>query len=225
MDVLKFSQARCPELAGFLEATATGPLSFDGAHPLEHSADNHVHLWALEYWADQHRWIDLDYRVDFVNYIFDIWRNKPRVYAPYKTVGYRLYLYDSLAPTVSVVAETAFGFPYGQEPTLVPNVRDIMAPYVECSWREHWSNEAWPIDPDRILKTIERNKGSIGRPTASALGIKVGELRKLIINTGIDLQTNKIRKKYKRRPADFSNEPDYDTTWRVFERRLPPLYK
>ncbi|GAJ02607.1 unnamed protein product, partial [marine sediment metagenome] len=225
MDVLKYTQTRCPELAGFLAATASASFNFDGDHPLDHSSYNHTHLWALEYWADHHQWIDLEYRINFVNYIFDCWRKNLRGYPSYKTRGYRVYLYEDLAPTVSVVAETRIGFPYDQEPAFVTSVRDVMALYVGRSWRDNWSDDGWAINPDTILKTIERKKGSIGKPAADALGIKVGELRKLIVNTGIDYQANKIRKKYKRRPADFSNEPDYDTTWTVFERRLPRGYK
>ena len=76
MGILEYTRARSPALAAYLEAVAARPLSFDGAHPLDHSSDNHVHLWKVEYLADRFGWIDVDYRVDFVSHVLERWARR-----------------------------------------------------------------------------------------------------------------------------------------------------
>lgn len=223
--IIDYTRQRCPELGEFLENCCATPLAFEGDHPNGHSADNHIHLWALEWWADHHNWIDLAYRVEFVEEIFKRWRGRLTGLPPYHAAGYRFYLYEDLAPTVSVVAETPFGFPYPGEPNFVGSIRDIMEIYLTRSWIKNFECEPWEIDEKRILKTVEKNAGSISKPTASALGLQVGKLRTLIEQMGLDDQVNQIRKRHKRRPAKFRDEDNWTHEYRVYEQRLPAGYR
>ena len=102
------------------------------------------------------------------------WRARLRSYAPYARQGFRLYIYEDLAPTLSVVAETEWGCPYQAE--LVPSsIREVLEPYEKRDWRLHFHFEGG--DPrGRVLSAIERHQGSISKPTARSLGVTVGEL-------------------------------------------------
>lgn len=224
MDFVQFTDQRCPELADFLESCCCAPLSFDGVHPLEHSSQNHIHLWCLEWWADRHAWIDLEYRLEFSKLIFRRWRERLKGLPPYNENGYRMYLYSGMAPSISVVAETKFGFPYGGEPTFVDEPKDIMALYLDRSWRSNFQFEAFDISHTDILAAIESTAGSIGKPTANKLGLKVGTLRKLIEEMSLGREVNDIRKKYKRRPAKFRPE-EYPHEYTVYEQKLPAKYR
>jgi len=215
---------RCPELWGFLEAVAEGPLTFEGPYAIDHSAANHVHLWALEWWSDHHAWIDTDYRTAFAATILERWRSRLKGLAPYHTTGYRLYLYEDLAPTVSVVAETAQGCPYGGHLSFVSSVRDVMVSYAGRRWSANFTDDRGAITPERVLAVIEREAGSIGAPSANALGVKVGMLRRVIEQLDIECEVNAIRKRYKRRPAQFNAVGSLGGTFRVYEERLPPGY-
>lgn len=223
MSLYDTTKQRCPELAAFLEDCCAAPLSFDGAHPILHSSRNHIHLWALEYWADHHDWIDLDYRLEFVSEIFKRWRGRLKGLPPYRDGGYRLYLYEDMAPTISVVANTAFGFPYPGTPSFVDQRSGIMGLYLDRSWRAHFEAAPFEITPKTVLDQIEKSKGSISKPTAEGLGVKVGALRTLIEQMGLQSQVNDIRKRYKRRPAQFRHE-DYFHRYAIHEQMLPAGY-
>jgi hypothetical protein len=225
MTIASFTRARCPELADFLEACAVAPLAFEGAHAMSHSAANHIHLWALEYWADHHAWIDLDYRAGFAEVIVERWRGRLKGLPPYRRQGYRIYLYEDMAPTLSAVAETGEGCPYGGNLHFVASPREVMAAYVGQSWRARFSGEPWPIAPARILAAVEHAAGSIGQPTASALGLGVGELRALIERIGLGQQVNAIRKRYRRRAAAFKPGPESDRPILIHELRLAAGYR
>lgn len=225
MSFLQYTKTRSLELAKYLETTAKSPLVFEGSHPLKHSSYNHIHLWKLEYLSDHFDWIDLDYRVDFVNYILEQWRRRLKGLTPYKDRGYRMYVYEDLAPTISVVAETDFGFPYSNgQPIFVNNIRDVLTLYTNRSWKENFLFLDWEISEKHLLDTIIKNKGSISKSTAEKLGLSVGKLRTIIINMGLDAKVNKIRKHFHRKPADFSNEY-YSDNWHIFERLLPAHYR
>lgn len=225
MSIEDFTRARCPELAEFLAACCARPLAFEGPYPIMHSSHNHVHLWALEYWADHHAWIDLDYRVAFARLILDRWRGRLKGLPPYRAHGYRLYLYEDMAPTLSAVAETDYGFPYGGAPDFVKRPRDVMACYAGRSWRANFQGEPWTLKPSRILAEIERQAGSISKPTANALGLPAGALRILIEQMGIADRVNAIRKRFKRRPAAFRDAPLPEHAFKVYEERLPAGYR
>lgn len=225
MSIAASTRARCPELADFLEACAVAPLSFDGPHAIRHSSANHIHLWALEYWADHHAWIDLDYRVAFAGHIFERWRGRLTGLPPYREQGYRLYLYEDMAPTVSVVAETGEGCPYGGDVRFVGSAREVMAAYVGRSWRSIFSHSRWPVSPDAVLLAVERGAGSIGQPAASALGLDRGKLRSIIEAMGLEAEVNRIRKRYKRRPAVFKEPRGPLERTAIYELRLPPRYR
>lgn len=227
--VAEFTKSRCPELAQFLDECCLTPLAFEGDCPNAHSAHNHIHLWSLEWWADHHKWIDLDYRVAFVEHIFAAWRARLKGLPPYREAGYRFYLYEDLAPTVSVVAETPEGFPYPGEPQYVSCRRDIMALYADRSWtanfRDGPQGSPWEVSRQRILDTIAGNAGSIGKPSATALGLKTGRLRTLIEQMMLDREVNAIRKRFKRRPANFREDEDPPHRYRIYEKRLPARYR
>ncbi len=225
MAISTFTSSRCPELADFLEGCCKTALTFEGDHPNEHSAQNHIHLWALEWWADHHAWIDLDYRVEFVEHIFERWRGRLKGLKPYRESGYRFYLYEDMAPTISVVAETPFGFAYDENSAIFVNgPRQIMSLYVERSWQDNFSCDPWQVTREKIIETIEKNNGSIGKPTAQALGLQVGKLRILIEQMGLERNVNAIRKQYKRRPAEFRPEKELPYRFHIFEQKLPAGY-
>lgn len=219
------TRSSCPELAGFLEAVCEQPFNFEGPHPNDHSYHNHTHLWALEWWADRHAWIDLAYRCAFAEEIFARWMARLRGFAPYHAAGYRLYLYQDLAPTVSVVAETPQGCPYDAGLKFVPSVRDVMQSYVGRSWSENFSSNSRCLTADDILEQVEAHQGSIGKPTANALGLSVARLRILIERMGLDRDVNRLRKHFRRRPANFRDELDIPFNALIYERRLPPGYR
>lgn len=225
MEIVEFTRARSPELADCLEACCLFPLSFEGEDPNHHSSANHIHLWQLEQFADHFSWIDLDYRTWFVQHIFTRWRGRLKGLPPYQNAGYRIYLYEDLAPTVSVVAETSVGFPYPVEATFVDSPRDIMALYVGRSWRANFSAEPWPLSPKKVLETIEANQGSVSKPSADGLGLKVGQLRILIEQMGLENRVNAIRKRFKRRPANFREEKTIPNRHHFYELRLPAGYR
>lgn len=225
MKLYDFTQQRCPELALFLKQCCASPLSFDGDHPNYHSYLNHIHLWALEWWADHHAWIDLDYRVEFVEEIFNHWRGRLKGLQPYQEGGYRFYLYEDMAPTISVVAETEHGFAYDLENAkFVDSIAQIMTLYLDRSWQENFDFDPWEATPEKILQTVETHKGSISKPTANALGMKVGQLRRLIEQMMLADDVNAIRKRFKRRPARFRPEEEHPFQFHVHERRLPARY-
>ncbi|MBE1292101.1 MAG: hypothetical protein JJ868_10145 [Shimia sp.] len=222
MEIVEFTRNRCLELANFLRECQEADLRFVGDVPILHSADNHIHLWALEYWADHHKWITTAYRVAFVEAILAVWHKRLTGFRPYQERGYRLYVYEDLAPTVSVVAETDVGCPYGLA-QIVPSMETVLAPYENQSWIENFSNDANALDPASLLRAIERNKGSIGKPTAQTLGLQVGHLRRWIEWFEIGDEVNAIRKRFKRRPAQFRTE--FAAPVNVWEQCLPAGYR
>lgn len=227
MTILGFTRAKCPELAGFLEACCASRLSFEGDEPNFHSACNHIHLWALEYWAERHDWIDLPYRLEFVREIFNCWRTQMRGLPPYQAKGYRLYLYEDLAPTVSVVAETPVGFPYsGCGPvTFVERPQDVLRSYPGKKWGEFFRSTPWTTSQERILEAVEKQAGSIGAPSANALGLSRGQLRRMIEERGLEREINALRKKFHRPPARFRPERDHATPILLYEQRLPARFR
>ncbi len=225
MSLVVQTRRRCAELANFLEGVCEAPLDFTSEHPLDHSRFNHVHLWALEYWADRHGWIDLGYRVDFVEAILTRWTQRLRGYRPYQEQGYRLYLYADLAPTVSVVAETPHGCPYSGNLTFVERTVDVLRPYANRSWADNFTDDPYALGPDRILDAVARHAGSISHATARSLGVSRGRLRSMIDVFDLGEEVNAIRKRNRRRPAAFRDVPLNDRNVAVHERLLAPGYR
>lgn len=222
MEIAPFTKARCPDLARFLDDCCETPLSFESEFPIMQSAANHIHLWALEYWADHHDWIDQAYRTKFAESILARWRSRLKGYQPYQTQGFRLYLYEDMAPTVSVVAETERGCPYGGALTFVPRVADVMARYDQQSWAQNFS-QTGSINPEHVLAAIRRHNGSIGKPTAQTLGLQVGVLRKVIEWYDLTEEVNNLRKHFGRRPAQFRSE-EIPPAFHIWEEKLPAGY-
>lgn len=226
MDIVKYTRNRSNQLADYLEECAFSPLEFEGDDPLLHSSNNHVHLWFLEHFSQHHSWVNLEYKLAFVEYILKVWKNRIKGQPPYHSQGYRLYVYQEMSPTVSVVANTAEGFPYKdslEQVLFVDKISDVLKVYEDHNWSKNFTAE-WEISHEKILKVISLNRGSIAKPSASQLGIKVGELRHLIINMGLSSEVNTIRKKYKRRPADFSHGIENDNQIILYEQVLPPKF-
>jgi len=216
---------RSLELADYAVAVVNTPLRFDGAHPLEHSSHNHVHLWKLEFLADELSWIDPSFRAAFARYILEQWRRRAKGLAPYREQGYRIYVYEDLAPTLSMVAETAVGCPYDlARASRVDRIEDVMAVYAGRSWRSLFASDNGGINPARVAQVIRQQQGSISSPTASRLGVNVAQLRRLIVNLGLEDEVNQIRKHFGRRPADLPAIDETRPPWKLWERILPPSY-
>lgn len=226
MRFIEYTESRSPELAEYIRSIAATPLAFDGPHPLQHSSHNHVHLWKIEYLSDSCDWIDTDFRIKAVNFILEQWRRRLKGLPPFRERGYRIYVYEDLAPTISVVAQTDVGFPYDYgQAVMVPNIRDIMRLYENRSWKQHFQGGDWEVSEKRVLSVITKQCGSISKPSADQLGLSVGKLRTLIVNMGLGCRVNSIRKQFHRRPADFTKEAVYSDRWHVFERILPAQYQ
>jgi hypothetical protein len=210
-----------PEVVRFVEETGEIDLHFRGPEPLDHSRDNHVHLWAIEYAADSHREIDLAFRCAAIRHILARWTARLRGFAPYATQGYRLYVYGDMAPTLSVVAETPRGCPYG-DVKRVADIETVVRPYVGQSWAARFETVGG-LGPDRLLTAIDKEKGSLGA-TARRLGWPLAALRRDIEAWQIGPDVNRLRKRHRRRPARFA-DPAYRLPDTLFwEQRLPPRY-
>ena len=130
-----------------------------------------------------------------------------------------------MAPTVSVVAETEYGFAYDlNDAIFTRSTREVMERYVDRSWAANFDFGDWPFSQDKVLTAVEKHNGSISRPTASSLGVPVGKLRILIEQMGLDREVNAIRKRYKRRPAKFREEEWPDISVLFYEVKLPAGY-
>jgi hypothetical protein len=210
-------------LSEYVECVAEQSLSFQGDDPFCHSRANHVHLWKIEWLADDYPQIDLSIRRQAIEYIFERWRVRLKSFRPHREHGYRMFVYEDAAPTVSVVAETQYGFPYGGEPQFATDMTEVLLPYTKRSWKARFSADAFfkPKDEIDILDAIERARGSLGTRAAQLLGTNVAELRKRIAWLEIGTQVNGIRKRFHRRPAKFVQYEELSHRYKVFEIRLP----
>ena len=121
MNILQYTKEKSVDLADYLEKLVKSTLRFKGNNPLIHSSYNHIHLWKLEYLAERYNWIDSEYKIDFINYILRQWKIRLKGLAPYHEKGYRIYVYEDLSPSISVVAETDTGFPYDSSNAVFTN--------------------------------------------------------------------------------------------------------
>lgn len=207
------------ELAEYIEDVAEQPLKFRGAHAIEHSAANHRHLWMIEARADRDRRIDLAFRVRAVSHILHRWRDRLPSYAPSRSAGFRLYLYEDIAPTVSVVAETGEGCPYGGELTFVDGIEVVLTPYAGRSWMANFRS-SWP-EPETVLSVVGKNAGSLRR-SSQTLGIGLAELRRMIECYDLAGEVNAVRKSMQRRPARFGDPDMMLPKLRIWEWRIAP---
>jgi hypothetical protein len=227
MDLLREAQSLSPRLAQWLQAIGEQLFVFAEDHPLKHSSHNHVHLFLLEYEADTHPQITLAFRCRIVSFIFETWKQRLKGYRPYQEAGFRLYLYEDSAPTVSVVAETPYGFPYGGQPVFVHSPAEVMERYVGSSWHERFPTaSSRDTEPEYLLETIGKQNGSIGRSTANSLHMTTAELRQWIEWFDLQEPVNRLRKKYGRRPAQFLNPDELleIAPYRIYELKLSARY-
>ena len=196
-----------PELARFINDVAERKLQFRGERPVAHSSHNHVHLWALEWWADRDTRINLDFRCEAVDFIVARWKQRLQGYQHWQQHGFTFYLYSDMAPTLTVVARAGEPPMFDDSFTFVPRRRDVLARYVHQSWSAIFST-AGPDPVRALLKAVEDNAGSIGTPTARALGVSVAQLRRQIEGFDLAESVNTIRKRYRRRPAQFRTEQE-----------------
>lgn len=207
-------------LGDWLEAVFVRPLSFAGEHAIMHSSHNHVHLWLMEALADDHPAIDLAFRARVVEAIFARWAARARGDRAASRAGFRLYVYEDLAPTVSIVGETPAGCPYGGRLTFVATPAEVLAPYAKRRWRDHFAPGGPLIGPEEVLAAVAAHAGSIGPRPANALGVPVGRLRRLVEVFELADAVNALRKRHRRVPARF--EPHPVPAFRIHERRVPP---
>lgn len=208
------------DLADYIDGIAEQPLSFRGPHAIAHSADNHRHLWAIEWWADKDDNLDLAFRGHAVSHILHRWRNRLTGHSPTHGYGFRLYLYEDMAPTVSVVAETGEGCPYGGDLIFVDRIGDVLKPYATRPWSSLFSGSAMP-SPEAILKAARRERGAL-RSTSKTVGVSLADLRRTIENYGLAADINAIRKHHKRLPAQLRDIDTMLPRLRVWEYRIAP---
>lgn len=107
--------------------------------------------------------------------------------------------------------------------TFTETGRDIMELYLNRNWQSDFHLEPFEIDQKVVLDMIDKNSGSISKPTANALGLKVGAFRNLVEQMGLQADVNTIRKKYRRRPANFREEEHF-LRYRIHEQLVQPGY-
>jgi len=100
-----------------------------------------------------------------------------------------------------------------------------MKAYLDRPWGANFQSLPWPLSHERILEAVEAQAGSIGKPSANAVGFGVGALRRLIEEMGLESKINALRKKFRRAPARFRPELDCATPIQLYERRLPPRFR
>lgn len=83
------------------------------------------------------------------------WRDRLPSYEPYQRDGFRLYLYEDTAPTVSMVAEKREGFPYKgcADFRFVEDIAEVLRPYLVLPWSARFKRSG--PKPDDVLKAIE----------------------------------------------------------------------
>ncbi len=219
MDFLKKARSISQEFSDYIEGIGECELRFQGKHPIEHSRDNHVHLFGLGQWVRKNPQIDLKIQVQAVEYIFARWKVRLKSYQPHTQQAYRMYLYEDFAPTISVVAETRFGFPYGRKPVFVDSPVEIFQIYANRDWNDFLQ----PNEKTAVLFAIEKSQGSIGARAAQMIGLKAIELRKYIEWFEIGDQVNAIRKHFHRRPARFLSYEDHVPSFKVYEIQIHPV--
>ena len=216
MDFLKKAHGISQEFADYIASIAESELRFQGEHPIEHSRYNHVHLFGLGRWARENPRIDLKLKMQAVEYIFARWKVRLKSYQPYTRQGFRMYLYEDFAPTISVVAETKFGFPYGRQPVFVDSPMDILEIYENQDWNDFLQ----PNKETAVLFAIEKSQGSIGTRAAQLIGLRAVELRKYIEWFEIGDQVNLIRKQFHRKPIQFLSYEDRFMRFKCYELRV-----
>ncbi|MDP1910936.1 MAG: hypothetical protein Q8K85_21755 [Hyphomicrobium sp.] len=202
-----------------MDGIAEAPLSFRGAGPILHSAANHRHLWALNAAADRDRSFDLAFRCRVVAHILERWRARLVSHATSSPHGFRLYLYEDLAPTVSVVAETPLGCPYGGDLTFVATIGEVLAAYDGRSWTALF--EGGGPKPDVIVNAVSHASGSL-RAGAQRMGMPLARFRRLIETFDLAGDINRIRKHNGRRPARFADCDALPPKLRIWDYAIAP---
>lgn len=217
MDFLKKAHDISQEFAEYISAIAESDLRFQGEYPIEHSRYNHVHVFGLERCARENPCINLNLKTQAIEYIFARWKVRLKSYQPHTKEGFRMYLYEDFAPTISVVAETQFGFLYGGQAVFVDSPKEILEIYEDRDWNDFLQAS----EETAVLFAIEKSQGSIGTRAAQLIGLRAVELRKYIEWFEIGDQVNAIRKQFHRRPARFLSYEDRFARFKCYELRVP----
>lgn len=231
MDFLAFTRSINSGLADTIEEAAELKFDFSDAHDPEgyfanyRHHNNMVYFWFLEWAAEKHREIDLAYRCKATRFIIDRWKTRLRGYRPYHDTGFVLRIWETLAPKMEVL-RNAPEHSRHEKVRKVQTLEEMWAPYEGRPWSSVFDDDPYsPLIPDNILKIIEKEAGSIGKPTARRLGVSVAELRRQIGNWDIGDQVNRIRKKHRRRSVRFvayDCAPNAD--FRIYQEIWPPGY-
>ncbi len=224
MGFLETAAKITPELGEYVAAIAEKEFVFWGDHPEPHSGENHEHLWKLEVLAGDYPQIDLAIRQQAVEFIFERWRVRLKSFHPYRQNGYRLFLYEDFAPTVSVGAQSPHGFFYSDRLQFVSSIAEVLRSFSNRSWRAQLASTPLALDERSLLSAIEQAQGSIGTRAAQSLGLSVAELRKRIEWLEVADQVNDLRKRFKRRPARFTDCSLQPLNCKIFELRLSANY-
>lgn len=186
MDVLSETRARNADLAAHLARVMAAPLPplLQGPWPLR------LHLWKLEFFADVADWIDEGYRCRLAAGLLAHWRARLSETPP---GSWRLILYEDLAPSIAILPLAGDPGDLGQGAISVTDPGDVMRAYLGRRWQMLGSPTIALPDPDHILAQIAAHRGSLGRDTTQALGVKPGHLRFLIEQEGLVDQVNAIR--------------------------------
>lgn len=221
MDFLSKTRRFCPELAAEIHRIAEKTFTFASERPTDNSQFNYEYLWLAESRADSFKQIDLRFRVEMVEYIVKRWKQNLRGYRPYQESGYRIYMWRTLGPKITVVQ---FVKEPGDENGIefIDSLEKFLRPCAQRSWKANFPLGT-PLDLSKVLRTVEKMRGSIGKPAAERLGMTRGELRKLIEQIDLVDDVNRIRKRFKRRPAALTPMP-VPRRLPAYEIILPPRY-
>ena len=187
-----------------IEDTCQQEFSFRAKPAMEQGSFNSYYLWWIEFAADRFPEIDLAFRCDIVSLIVETWARRLKGYAPYRSHGYIIVMWKTLAVKISVVSRNALGAGVRDpDAKVTTGLREFLAPLAKQHWRDHFADTDgnWHTFEATLLDAIDKNHGSIGRSTCDRLGMSQVELRRVIENADIVKDVNRIRKRHGRRPA------------------------
>lgn len=208
-----------PELANWLKGLAAHPLCFEGDTPLDQISKNYVRLWLTEFFAEEGDAVDLDFRVAATEWLIGCWSRRARPEVGSACLCF--YVYDDLAPTLTVATESPKGFPFRSQER-VDSLEELLQPFCRRHWSELWGSAG--VTSRRIYQAVEAAHGDIGRLVAQRLGLETGRLRRAIEWFGLGDEVNRIRTLHQRPVLRFrslqSQASLYSDRWRIYELKV-----